>query len=85
MTEPRANQASAAKFRRILKWLTIATWAYTLVMIVAAWVLFKRGDSLGYSASAETAVLSASVALVPTCLYSVIIIRQKWFRIRGER
>jgi hypothetical protein len=81
-----ANPPSGGdKFRRILKWLTIAAWGYTLVMIAAAWILFKRGDTLGYSASAETAVLSANVALVPTCLYALVAIRQKWFPIHAQK
>ena len=80
MDDQRTDSASGGGvLRRILKWLAIAAWAYTIFAVAATWILAKRGDSLGYSACAEAAVISANAALVPSCLYLLVIVVNKWF------
>ena len=65
-------------FRRILKWLAIVAWGYTLVVLVFTGIHANRGDSLGYSAGAELTVLSGSVALTLTCVYGLVVFVEKW-------
>jgi len=86
MGDQRINRDGGRRLvRRILKWLAIAVWGSAILMAVVAWILFERGDEFGYSACGEMAVVSANVALVPSCLYVLFIVVEKWSRSRTEK